>query len=163
VNDRQSILGFTEAELGFFLVLLFVVLWGATAVAKTPPKPPDKPGISADSAARLHARIKALQRELDSLKSPIWPSCTSKRLASGPLLTVIAIGDGLFRVGTDTLTWVEFEQRTADDRAVALSKQCRHEVRFGIRADLSAVQSERARSAIGLLNLRIIPGPTVDQ
>jgi hypothetical protein len=81
MNERQSIIGFTEAELGFFLAILCMMLLSANiSVArqtKPKPTPPTKAVVMvpADSANRLAARMARLQRIVDSLNSPIWPSC----------------------------------------------------------------------------------------
>jgi hypothetical protein len=167
MDDRQSVLGFTEAQLGFFLVLLFVVVWAAVGPSD---KPPTRDHLTADSAGKLISLIGDLQRKADSLQqkadsleSPIWPSCASKRIAPGVLLTVIAIGDGLFRVGDDTLDFGELAAHTEEDRAEAYGLRCRHEVRFGYRHDLLSPVTESARQKIGSLSLRIIPGPIVSQ
>jgi hypothetical protein len=175
VDDRQSILGFTEAELGFFLVFLFVVLWAASAAAEQLPRePPAEPpakssvqtavraDISPDSLAALQRRLAALQHEVDSLRSPIWPSCRSRGLSSGPLLTVIVVGDGLLRLNDETLTVQQLSVRTAEARTRAEDAQCRHEVRFGYQRTLSAEETETARKRIGALMLRILPGPVVE-
>lgn len=167
MDDRQSIIGFTEAELGFFLVLLCVALWVVTIGAKKPVPPARPPivraDITPDSLAKLKQRVARLQREVDSLRSPIWPSCRSKRIAATPLLTVVAIGGGRFRVDGDTVGIRELAAQTAESRDVAQRNQCRHEVRFGVRRDLTAAESEAARRRIGELLLRILPGPVVDQ
>ena len=169
--DRQSILGFTEAELGFFLVLLCVVLWAASALTTPVPKPvPNRANITRDSLVKLQVRlaqlegtVDSLRRVVDSLRSPIWPSCISRGLSSGTLLTAVVIGAGLFRVERDTLDIKELARRTARARVRANAAECREEVRFQVRRDLNASESEAARRSIDALGLRIVSGPSVER
>lgn len=184
MNAEQSVIGFTEAELGFFLVLLCVVLWAAGASdadaarhdgVTTAPEPPTVPlaAIAEDSLAALRAdrerladavRVRdSLRRIVDSLRSPIWPSCRSRGVADGPLATLVALGDGRYRIDAETLDVRGVAERTADARRRAGSATCRHEVRLGFRRDLAAPEYERARPGVGALGLRLLPGPQVER
>jgi hypothetical protein len=158
-------LGFTEAELGFFLALLCLVLWVGTA---TPPQPPPLPkkqitAISADSAAALQARLAKLQHLVDSLKSPILPTCRSKGMITGPLLSVIALPGDNYRVNGETVPFEDVATGTADGRRDAKAAGCVQEIRLGFLETMSAPEYEASRRRIGSLGVRLLPGPIVSQ
>jgi hypothetical protein len=173
MNERQSLIGFTEAELGFFLVLLGIVLWVTTAGASPPVTPPVGVQIAPESLAALQAaraRLVAAERQrdslrrvVDSLRSPIWPSCRSRGLARGSLGTIIALGANRYRWDTDTITVAQLGARTQSARAAAEQAQCRHEVVLGFRRDLSAPEYEASRRGVQGLSLRLLTGPEVDR
>ena len=163
MTDSQSIIGFTEAELGFFLVLMFVLIWAISpAVADT--------GISADSAALLEKRaiilaaandsarrrLKQLERAADSMRSTILPSCRSKAIVRGPLMYVTAVGAGRFILGRDTVPFGAIAEQTANARAVARSVGCVHQIRFAVAGNVLAAESERARAYLGGIGLRVV-------
>ena len=158
MDDRQSIIGFTEAQLGFLLVLVFIVLWFVTtppAVAR--PQAPKVAMVPKDSAEMLIRQIARMQHELDSLRSPILPSCKSKGITNGPLLKVIALGRDSFRVEDKPVSAEASARETRVARAAADAAGCRHEVLFGVSPELSAVQSEQARRLLNQMRLRIVP------
>jgi hypothetical protein len=165
VSNRSSVLGFTEAELGFFLALLCLVLWVGTAKPPQPP-PPSKtqvPTISPDSAAALQARLAKLQHLVDSLKSPILPTCRSKGVIAGPLLSVIALPGDNYRLNGETVPFEDVATSTAEARANAKAAGCVHEIRLGFLETMSAPDYEASRRRIGSLGVRLLPGPMVSQ
>lgn len=160
MNDRQSIIGFTEAQLGFFIAILCLVLWAGTLKGGDPPPPPT---IRADSAAKLMASLKdsahvidSLRRVADSLKSPITPSCTSKGLASGPLMSLTAIHHDLVRLEAESLTLTELGTRSSDARSKAELAGCRHEVTLHYVSDLSAEELDRTMFALERMKFRVL-------
>jgi hypothetical protein len=161
MNERQSIIGFTEAELGFFLAILCMMLLSANiSVArqtKPKPTPPTKAVVMvpADSANRLAARMARLQRIVDSLNSPIWPSCQSRGIAKGPILSLIALHGNRYRLGADSVNIEAIAAVTAESRKQATSAKCRQVVQLSYLADLSAAEYERARQA--LFSIRLTP------
>src|SRR5688572_21983597 len=84
-SDSQAVMGFTEAELGLMLAMVFMVLWMTGFEGSKPERPepePTQPTISQDSAARLLAHVAVLTARLDSLKakrSVMAPSCSEAR------------------------------------------------------------------------------------
>jgi hypothetical protein len=163
---NSSVLGFTEAELGFFLALLCLVLWVASAVPPPPPKPKEpKPTftVTAESAAVLQQKIDEMQRMVDSLKSPILPSCKSKGVAKGPLLALTAISAGSFRLSADTVNVSRISALTANDRIRAASVGCVHEIRLNFLRSLSAPDYEAARRHLQSLGLRLQSGDASDR
>jgi hypothetical protein len=153
MSDRQSIIGFTEAELGFFLALLCLILFViAAAKPNPPPQPPEPKGavIPQDSLDRLlhelHAsaqRIATLEATIDTLRdrrSRITPSCSEKGIASGPLFTVAVISPNRFRLDGAPVSIEEILARTQAERAAAKRAGCVHAVRVAYLSSLSASQ-----------------------
>jgi hypothetical protein len=167
MSGQNSVLGFTEAELGFFLALLCIVLWVSATAAELRPKavlkPPPRSTITLDSARLLEKRISRLQRLVDSLKSPILPSCESKHVINGPLVSLIALPGGNFRLDGETVALGEIAEITAPSRTKARSDGCVHAARLGFVESMSAPEYEMARRQIGSLGLRLIAGEIVKQ
>lgn len=72
-SDRQSIIGFTEAELGIFIALLFL---GLNFMGRTPPQKIDDPSAVADSVMSQRAdpgllQLAVLARQRDSLSTAL--------------------------------------------------------------------------------------------
>lgn len=167
MNERQSIIGFTEAELGFALAMLCLALW-ASGLKKPKPtlarvRTQRQAVVSADSARKLERKLAALQRTVDSLHSPILPNCQSRGIISGPLLSLTALGSGRYRVASDTLTLGALRSITARARERALAAKCVHQVVLSFLQGLSAPEYERSRQAIYRLGLRIASGESVER
>jgi hypothetical protein len=172
MSERHSIIGFTEAELGFFLALLCLVLFvagtagraaaeaderaSASAAADEPPPgvlvPPDSLMRLAAEIALLRARIDTLTATIDTLqgrRSRIAPACVERGVATGPLFEVVALGGGRFRLGADTVSLDEVLMRTSAPRAAAERAGCVHQVRVGYLASLGAAEYDAGRRALG--------------
>lgn len=168
MSDRQSIIGFTEAELGFFLALLCLILFvAATAERPQDPVPTEeKPApasvpmaaISEDSLARLASHLRLLEARIDTLtatidtlrgrRSTIKPTCAQRGVADGPLFTITVLAPNRFRVGTDVLTFDEVLARTAPERRVADRAGCVHQLRVAYLSSLPATEYDAGRRRI---------------
>ena len=154
MDDGHSVIGFTEAQLGFTLVLLVLVV--GIALSRARPEAVSPSPISPDSAAALRARIERLRRELDSLRSPILPTCRSRGLVAGPILSVVASGTDRFLVDGKEVSSSDIDVATADKRKAADDAGCRQEIVFRVRPDITAAASEADRRLLISLRLRII-------
>ena len=93
MDERQSVIGFTEAELGFFIALLIVVLWlitaavpgaadaGMTRVSIDSLRKLDSTARSVAGIARTRDSLRAILRSRpvpsESLRSGIASNCAS--------------------------------------------------------------------------------------
>src|SRR5688500_12595434 len=111
MNDSQTVLGFTAAEVGFVLALIFLALFVAASASTTQDKPTTAENpvvIPQDSLERLATRLGALERRGDSLqaqldaaakkRSNLTPPCTELGLAAGPIGDVVILGSDAFSV-----------------------------------------------------------------
>jgi hypothetical protein len=147
--DSQTIIGFTEAELGLVLALVFLVLWlvssrPAIAIDKAPPTAV----VPKDSADLLAARVEslmvvnaALELSLDSLRpkrSRLAPSCAEAHVADGPLFTVRVEGVDSYLIDGQAYTWSGLLEKSALARAVAARAKCRQQIRVSTDPSISA-------------------------
>jgi len=113
-------MGFTEAELGFFLALLFLGMMAA-GPEQNPPYP------------ELQARIDSLEQVLDSM-STISPDCNERGLERFPIPdTLEVLRPELYVLGGDTVSLSDFTERAASFTEDALANGCYHmiHVRYG--------------------------------
>jgi hypothetical protein len=165
--ERQTVIGFTEAELGFFLLVLVVVLW-VVSIAQNGNATPgsvtaqaDSVTITRDSLDNLNLEIAALRNSLDSLQSSIWPTCRSRGVASQILLSVMAISADRYIVKGDTLSAAQIALLTRDARTSASEVRCAHEIEYGYSLAPSVAVHEANRQALVNLGLRLRRGPVV--
>jgi hypothetical protein len=170
MNESQSILGFTEAELGFFLALLCIVLWVVSmSVAKNGKE--DRPSTissdslkalkaRADSAARLKQLSDSLARELavksDSLrklKSRIPPSCVDVKRATGPLAEIEVRSGGEIFIDGKKSSLDAFDRETVERRTA--DSTCMHQVRIRFSTELRS-ESESVRMRLSQMRIRPI-------
>jgi hypothetical protein len=176
MSDRQSIIGFTEAELGFFLALLCLILFvvaATPALAPTEPEPeglvqaepvPPEPvpsgvTIPEDSLSLLISRLALLEVQIDSLeavmdtlrdrRSRIAPSCVERRIAEGPLFTVAVVAPDRFRLGHELVSMDALLARTEHERATARRAGCIHQIRVAYLASLSASELDAGWTRLG--------------
>jgi hypothetical protein len=71
-------------------------------------------------------------------------------------MTVVAIGNEQFQVADKILSMSDIAGLTVGSRLAADSAGCRHELRFGVVAGLSASESEDARRRLNELKFRIL-------
>jgi hypothetical protein len=160
LSERPSIIGFTEAELGFFLALLCLVLLAVAAPAVgTPPEEPEtEEVVPADSADRLERRLAAAEQRIDSLRtvldtlrdrrSRITPSCVERGAAGGPIGTVTIHGPDRFGWRGDRLTRAELLAVTAAERSRARAARCVHQLRVHYEAGLDAASLDSGWRAL---------------
>lgn len=136
MSQRQAILGFTEAELGFFLVfaLLIVFLMG-----RRKPAPSDPPvAITQSALDSLHHVIdsiqsvnRSLQARLDSVPvnpSSLTPLCSEKGATPGLRIVLTYLGHGEYLLEDRGLSLDEFRARFRLEFAEALRRRCKHQV-----------------------------------
>jgi hypothetical protein len=143
----QAVIGFTEAELGFFLLL---VALGAVFAA-APQKPPAT-GVSReayDSVVTALSKARDSLRKLDSLRSRLAPSCREKGLIRGPLFSVAVAGRDRFIVDGEPLTMSDLLLTHANEIRAAHAGGCIHEISVRYAAGLTADDLWR-----GLVKLR---------
>ena len=153
MNERHTVIGFTEAELGFFLVFLLLAI--GIAMAPTGGEDPEGPAPRDSLILAISARD-SLAAILDSLNvNRFKPDCDDPTigLASFPvpdILTVITASR--FTVASDTRSLSEFGQEVEPLTAQAILRECYHRVRVRHARTLSA--DEMTDFANGLLGYR---------
>lgn len=171
MGDSQGIIGFTEAELGFFLALLCIVLWVASmpAAAET-----SRVEIRADSLARLQTSAKSAaalrkkvdsvtsalattNRVVDSLRSRLLPHCAAVGKATGPIATVEVYSDRKLVMDGQSMTMDELRTRT-DALRKPVEGVCMQQIVVRFADGLSARESEAVRSQLNGMHLRIVSG-----
>ncbi len=169
MRDRQSIIGFTEAELGFFVaILLFAFLVEHRAYINAKP-PPQNVSLESDKS---HARIKELEsllshslkrrselasqnkdllkeiKELTGVRSHQKPSCTEKRLEKGFLFDVTVEGANSFVIG-DKLTDLDGLLNSVESRLENADREgCVESIRVFYSDKVSTPESLAARKAL---------------
>lgn len=146
-DQQQSVIGFTEAELGFFLammLLLLFVIGQATHPSErsTTAQVPETTMVRAQVLEMKSAldRLRADSVEKAHLESGIWPACDSKerQLTTGPLFHVLLLDDGRLRLGAVPVTARELATRYSSDLQRAQSSRCRHRIVLDFAAALPA-------------------------
>lgn len=156
---RFTIMGFTEAELGFVLAALFI----AVAVAAINER--DASAVSVDqyetaadslraemvamhdSVARLRNSSTILRDSLEALEARIStkvPQCWEKGQQSAPIADVTVLGANRFRMNGATVDIDGIRERLASFIAVADSLDCRFVVRARPTSGIDAVQQSAA-------------------
>lgn len=176
MGDSQGIIGFTEAELGFFLALLCIVLWVASmpAAAET-----NRVRIRADSLAHLQTSARsavALRKKVDSvttalaatnhvvdsLRSRLLPHCAAVGKASGPIATVEVYPDRKLLMDGESMTMEQLRTRTEAVRK-PVEGICMQQIVVRFADGLSARESEGVRSQLNGMHLRIISGSFIPE
>jgi hypothetical protein len=156
---RFTIMGFTEAELGFVLAALFI----AVAIAAINER--DVSAVSVDeyvtaadslraemdamhdSVARLRTRSALLHDSLEVLEARIStkvPQCWEKGEQQAPIADVAVLGANSFRMNGETVTIDGIRERLAAFIARADSLGCRFVVRARPTSGIDAVQQSAA-------------------
>lgn len=134
MSQRAAVLGFTEAELGFFIA--FLVL----AFALEPPPPPGDV-VPADSLRQAQAQVASLERrmsELEALRSRQRPSCRERGIVEGFLFHAVVTPSGRYEVRGRQLDLSALYTTFAAEIATARQADCRHQVRISASSGLSA-------------------------
>ena len=157
MSERQTIIGLTEAELGFFLFALFLVLFLVLYAAPEEPPADELPSVAipADSLNRLIAELDSLRTMVDTL-SVLKPNCTERELIEGPLFSVVILGQGRFRIGADTVDTAEIERQFGNELREARRVGCFHQVRVSFIGTLPAPSYQADRFVLAGLGLRLI-------
>ncbi len=118
----QTVIGFTEAELGFFLVL--VVLGTLVAGSKSPP-PDVVPKTEYDS---LRHELDRARDSLQKLKSRIMPSCRDKGFAQSILFRVSISGSDQFVLNGSLVSLADLHREFGEQMQAARTRGCIHEI-----------------------------------
>ena len=166
VRDRFSIIGFTEAELGFIVAILLFAAMSThrTAVAKPVSRP--TPVVSrkdfenlkrqfsqlASSNAQEIQKNFALQRELDrqsNLRSRQKPSCIERHIAQSFIAEIQVTGIDQFQLEDDTYDMESLLQRFSPQLKQAQDAGCVQSIRVTPGANISTSDYVRAMNALG--------------
>jgi hypothetical protein len=145
LSEGQNIIGFTEAELGLVIAVLFI----AVAIWKNPleePQPAKTTAVKPDprylqsklDAERIHTReledkLRHLQlaaKDNKDLRSRQKPTCKEKGVASGDLLNAVVLGPDRFQVGQNTYDLGQLLKSVAPDMEAAKQAGCLHTIRI---------------------------------
>ena len=126
---RFTVMGFTEAELGFVIAAVFAAL-AVSGLAAQPSA--QNLTVKNDSLAhRVDSVTKAFAAYRDSVhkKSNKTPRCSEKGESAEPIAEVRILGRNAYQLGDDTLAFRDLETRLAPqiERSAALG--CRYLVR----------------------------------
>jgi len=144
VSDRQSVIGFTEAELGLFIAILFLALFVSGPSKNPGPQDVTLPKTTVDS---LRQRVRVLTLQIDTLRgrrSRKRPSCREKGIASDYLLDVGVLSSSNFQVGRSVYTIRQLLQAVRSSLDSAATAGCVHEIRLRYRPGLSAEEYDTA-------------------
>ncbi|MGH7445972.1 MAG: hypothetical protein ACRELT_00330 [Longimicrobiales bacterium] len=156
---RFTIMGFTEAELGFVLAALFIaVAMGAIHERDASAVSVDEYETAADSLraevegmrdtlAHLRNSSTILRDSLAALEARIStkvPQCWEKGEQSAPIADVAVLGANRFRMNGETVTIDGVRERLASFIAKADSLDCRFVVRARPTSGIDAVQQSAA-------------------
>ncbi len=136
----QTVRGFTEAELGFFLTLLLLFVYLMT-------RPPESPATT-DTVSRVafdsvRVSLVAAQAKLDSierqrLRSRQRPGCLEKGLATGPLFQARVLDADVVLIAGRQRSLSRLEQAFGPELARADSAGCVHVVKLSAETDVMA-------------------------
>jgi hypothetical protein len=166
VRDRFSIIGFTEAELGFIVAILLFAAMSAHRTAVAKPVPKLTPAVSRKDFENLKqqfsqlARSNAqeiqknleLQRELDrqsNLRSRQKPSCTERHIAQGFVAEIQVTGIDQFQLEGKTFDMSDLLQRFSPELKQAQNAGCIQSIRVIPGANISTRDYVQARNALG--------------
>jgi hypothetical protein len=159
VRDRFSIIGFTEAELGFIvaILLLAAMLSHRTAVVKPTSKP--TPAVSLKEFESLKQQVsqltisnKALKHALDqqsNLRSRLKPPCVERHIAKGFIGDIRVTGIDQFQLEGKTFNMDDLLDRFSTELKQAQEAGCVQSIRITPSPNISPGDYVRARNALG--------------
>jgi hypothetical protein len=146
MRDRQSIIGFTEAELGLILTLVALALW-ATALPKQATKDaitvPKERLEALEDTARLARNWKQTR---DSLlrsvgkRSNLTPTCQEKGYDIAVIATITVLGNDNFEMNGEVSSIVEILNQLDEQQQFANAHGCRHGIIVKGKPGLSVEQ-----------------------
>ncbi|MGH2898558.1 MAG: hypothetical protein ACREBE_03830 [bacterium] len=151
---RFTVLGFTEAELGFVLAATFA----AFGVAYSAPGAAAETALAqADSAYRVAAKSRdsaqvALTTLRDSLrkKSNLTPPCYEKGEPRAPIAELTVLGRDRYAIDSTTIGFAELESRLATQIARGAALGCKYHgsarAHAGVDAPVHAAAMKRLKS-----------------
>jgi len=126
---RFTVMGFTEAELGFVLAAMFAAL---AVAAVEPQKPAQNLAAKNDSLTkRVDSVTAAFAAYRDSVrkKSNKTPRCSEKGESPDPIAELRIVGRDAYEVGGERLTYRDVESRFATQIAHSNELGCHYLVR----------------------------------
>lgn len=151
---RFTVLGFTEAELGFVLAAAFA----AFGVAYTSEDSSAQVALAqSDSALKAERKARdsaeaALKALRDSVrrKSNLTPPCYEKGEPRAPIAEIAIIGADRYVMGGETIRFTEIETRLAPQIARSTALQCKYGViaraMAGVDAPVHAATMSKLKS-----------------
>jgi hypothetical protein len=151
---RFTVLGFTEAELGFVLAATFAAFGVAYSA----------PDASADAAlARADSAYKAAAKSRDSVsaalrafrdsvrkKSNLTPPCSEKGEPKTPIAELTIVGANRYLLDGETVDFSDLEARFAESLTRSNALGCRYQViaraRSGVDAPVHSAAMSRLKS-----------------
>lgn len=130
MRDRQSIIGFTEAELGLTLALVALALW-VTSLPIPPRASVVEISSSADSAYKDSARLfRGALGTIDSLQrlSIKTPHCTERGYPTEYIASIVIRGRNTFEIHGRTTDWNGVLASLSVELNFAHENKCRHSV-----------------------------------
>lgn len=131
-----SVMGFTEAELGFVMAALFAALsFVAMAQNENLTQQALAADVSRSSLASIKAERDSLRRALATLRdsiqkrSNLTPYCYEKGEPRGNIAEMMVASDDAYVVGGDTLTYANVVDRLANKIARSSQLGCMYQVR----------------------------------
>lgn len=139
---RFTVLGFTEAELGFVLAATFAAFGVAYSV---PDQSAETALAKADSAYRSASKTRdsiavMLQALRDSVrkKSNLTPPCSEKGESRAPIAEFTIVGRDRYDVGNEVLSFAEVQARLAPAIEKSAALACKFHVIARARAGVDA-------------------------
>jgi hypothetical protein len=164
MRDRFSIIGFTEAELGFIAAIL---LFAATLTTKPHPVSKPTPIVSAAEFNQMKLRLAELtrlnaeeikknvelQREVDELqnkhlRSKQKPTCIEKKVATGFVAYIEVEGSDEFKKDGEVYDLEALLDQLSPQLTIAQEAGCVQSIHITPVAGLSADEYVRARTAL---------------
>ena len=149
---RFTVLGFTEAELGFVLAAAFAafgVAYSSEDSSAQVALAQSDSALKAERKARDSAEA-ALRALRDSVrrKSNLTPPCYEKGEPKGPIAEITVIGRDQYVIGPDTVGFTELETRFSPQIARAAALQCRYHLIARATAGVDAPVHSAAMSRL---------------
>ena len=126
---RFTVMGFTEAELGFVIAAVFAALSVSSLASQA--KPNDLTAKNDSLAHRVDSVTRAFEAYRDSVhkRSNKTPRCSEKGESPAPIADVRILGRNAYQLGDDTLAFRDLENRLAPQIERSASLGCRYLVR----------------------------------
>jgi hypothetical protein len=163
---RFTVLGFTEAELGFVLAALFVAVSGyqiveargatdeAFQAANVTQAVQDSLLEARDGLSRVQDSLQVAREELENLRrltSRLTPYCSERGETDQPVARITVLGSRSYRIDGADLPIAGVTARLAPWLEISRAKSCRFGVEVIPAAGLAAADFMRAREPLSRL------------
>lgn len=144
MRDRQSIIGFTEAELGLVLALVALALWATSVPTTSAENVVTIPQVALDALKDTVKQARAWKKSSDSLfalagkRSNQTPMCREKGYPDRSIATITILGNDNYQMNGEVTSLNEILTGLAAPQGFAKSHGCRHTVIVRARAGLPA-------------------------